>query len=316
MRARTSSWRRISPDSLIPHSKASGQYLNSVLAKIEAEKSGYEEAILLDDHGRVCEGTGENVFVVKDGVIVTPPQTASILDGINRKSVIEIATDLGYKVLERDVARAELVLADEVFLTGTAAELTPMRVDRRHRHRSRHARARSRARSRRRSRTPSTAATRATASGSTSCRCPRAPERALGGFGPDTANTVEDMQVQIYDTTLRDGMQGEGMSLSAEEKLRVAHALDEPRRPPDRGRLPELEPEGGGRVRSARAGVVRARPGRRLRDDPPPRRGGGRGSRPAPARRQLRAGLHARRQDVAAAPREGHPRRPRGEPAR
>jgi branched-chain amino acid aminotransferase len=127
VRARTSSWRRISPDSLIPHSKASGQYLNSVLAKIEATKSGYEEAILLDDHGRVCEGTGENVFVVKDGEIVTPGQTASILDGINRKSVIEIARDLGYKVTERDVARSELALADEVFLTGTAAELTPMR---------------------------------------------------------------------------------------------------------------------------------------------------------------------------------------------
>jgi branched-chain amino acid aminotransferase len=127
VRARTSSWRRISPESLIPQSKASGQYLNSVLAKIEAEKSGYEEAILLNDHGHVCEGTGENVFVVKNGVIVTPPMTASILDGINRKSVIEIARDLGYTVIERDVARAELALADEVFLTGTAAELTPMR---------------------------------------------------------------------------------------------------------------------------------------------------------------------------------------------
>jgi branched-chain amino acid aminotransferase len=127
VRARTSSWRRISPDSLIPQSKASGQYLNSVLAKIEATKSGYEEAILLDDHGRVCEGTGENVFVVKEGVIYTPPMTASILDGINRKSVITIARDLGYQVVERDIARAELPLADEVFLTGTAAELTPMR---------------------------------------------------------------------------------------------------------------------------------------------------------------------------------------------
>ena len=126
VRARTSSWRRISPDSLIPHSKASGQYLNSVLAKIEAQKSGYEEAILLDDHGHVCEGSGENVYVVKEGVIYTPPQTASILDGINRKSVIEIARDLGYTLIERDVARAELALADEVFLTGTAAELTPM----------------------------------------------------------------------------------------------------------------------------------------------------------------------------------------------
>jgi branched-chain amino acid aminotransferase len=127
IRARTSSWRRISPESLVPHSKASGQYLNSVLAKIEAVKSGYEEAILLDDHGHVCEGTGENVFVVKDGVIYTPPQTASILDGISRKSIIQIARDLGYELVERDIARAELALADEVFLTGTAAELTPMR---------------------------------------------------------------------------------------------------------------------------------------------------------------------------------------------
>jgi branched-chain amino acid aminotransferase len=127
VRARVSSYRRISADSLIPHSKASGQYLNSVLAKIEATKSGYEEAILLDDLGHVCEGTGENVFVIKDGVIYTPPQTAGILDGINRKSCIQIARDLGYELVERDIARAELALADEVFLTGTACELTPLR---------------------------------------------------------------------------------------------------------------------------------------------------------------------------------------------
>ena len=127
VRARVSSWRRISPDSLIPHAKASGQYLNSVLAKIESMKAGYEEAIMLDHRGVVCEGTGENVFVVKDGAVCTPPQTASILDGINRKSVMEIARDLGYEVVERDIARAELGLADEVFLTGTAAELVPIR---------------------------------------------------------------------------------------------------------------------------------------------------------------------------------------------
>ncbi|MHB1568595.1 MAG: branched-chain amino acid transaminase [Solirubrobacteraceae bacterium] len=127
VRAKVSSWRRISSDSLIPHAKASGQYLNSVLAKIEATKSGYEEAILLDAHGFVCEGTGENVFVVRDGVIMTPPQTAGILDGISRRSIIEIARDLGYEVVERDVARAELYLADEVFLSGTAAELVPVR---------------------------------------------------------------------------------------------------------------------------------------------------------------------------------------------
>lgn len=127
VRAKVSSWRRISPDSLIPAAKATGQYLNSVLAKIESHKSGYEEAILLDDHGYVCEGTGENLFVVRDGVIHTPPTTASILDGINRKSAIEIARDLGHEVVERNIARSELYLADEVFCTGTAAELTPIR---------------------------------------------------------------------------------------------------------------------------------------------------------------------------------------------
>jgi branched-chain amino acid aminotransferase len=127
VRAKVSSWRRISPDSLIPHAKASGQYLNSVLAKIEVHKAGYEEAILLDDHGHVNEGSGENIFVVRDGTIITPPQTASILDGINRKSAIQIARDLGFEVVERDIARAELYLADEVYVTGTAAELTPVR---------------------------------------------------------------------------------------------------------------------------------------------------------------------------------------------
>jgi branched-chain amino acid aminotransferase len=127
VRARVSSWRRISPDSLIPMSKASGQYLNSVLAKIEASKSGYEEAILLDDKGYVCEGTGENLYIVRDGVIATPGVTNAILWGINRMSILEIARDLGYQVVERDVARSELVLADEVFMSGTAAELTPVR---------------------------------------------------------------------------------------------------------------------------------------------------------------------------------------------
>jgi branched-chain amino acid aminotransferase len=127
VRAKVSSWRRISPDSLIPQAKASGQYLNSVLAKIESLKAGYEEAILLDDTGRVCEGTGENVYVVRDGIIATPGQHNSILDGITRRSVIQIARDLGYTVVERDVARAEMYLSDEVFMSGTAAELVPVR---------------------------------------------------------------------------------------------------------------------------------------------------------------------------------------------
>jgi branched-chain amino acid aminotransferase len=127
IRAKVSSWRRISPGSLIPASKASGQYLNSVLAKIESQKAGYEEAILLDDHNNVCEGSGENIFVVWEGRLITPPPAASILDGISRKSVIQIARDLGLEVIERNIARAELYLADEVFMTGTAAELVPVR---------------------------------------------------------------------------------------------------------------------------------------------------------------------------------------------
>jgi branched-chain amino acid aminotransferase len=127
VRAKVSSWRRIGPDALLPTAKATGQYLNSVLAKVEASKAGYEEGILLDVHGNVSEGTGENIFVVRDGKIVTPPFTASILSGINRASAMQIARDLGYELVEQDVARGELYIADEVFLTGTAAELTPVR---------------------------------------------------------------------------------------------------------------------------------------------------------------------------------------------
>ncbi|HET7053008.1 MAG TPA: branched-chain amino acid transaminase [Solirubrobacterales bacterium] len=127
IRAKVSSWRRISPAGLVPHAKASGQYLNSILAKTESQKAGYEEAILLDERGFVCEGSGENICLVRDGEIVTPPHVAAILDGVNRKSVIQIARDLGYSVVERDVARSELYIAEEVFLTGTAAELVPVR---------------------------------------------------------------------------------------------------------------------------------------------------------------------------------------------
>jgi branched-chain amino acid aminotransferase len=126
VRAKVSSWRRISPDSLIPHAKASGQYLNNVLAKVESLNAGYQEAILLDDHGHVCEGTGENIYIVTGGEIVTPGHHNSILDGITRRSVIQIAQDLGYPVVERNIARAEMYLAEEVFLTGTAAELVPV----------------------------------------------------------------------------------------------------------------------------------------------------------------------------------------------
>lgn len=127
IRAMVSSWQRISGGSAIPAAKASAHYLNSVLAKLEAQRAGYEEAILLDSRGMVSEGTGENVFIVVDGVVSTPSLVSSILDGITRRSVMAIAADLGLTVAERDISRQELYLADEVFVTGTAAELTPIR---------------------------------------------------------------------------------------------------------------------------------------------------------------------------------------------
>ena len=127
VRAKVSSWRRISGAGLIPQAKASGQYLNSILAKTEAAKAGYEEAILLDERGFVCEGSGENIFLVREGVIVTPSPVSAILEGVTARSVVQIARDLGYRVRIRDIARGELYLADEVFFTGTATELAPVR---------------------------------------------------------------------------------------------------------------------------------------------------------------------------------------------
>ncbi|HCG99838.1 MAG TPA: branched chain amino acid aminotransferase [Actinobacteria bacterium] len=132
IKAMISSFRRIDPNSLPPAAKATGQYINSILAKLEAIYSNYEEAILLDSRGFVSEGTGENIFVVKNGVIHTPSTAASILEGITRDTVIELARDMGYEVIERDLVRSDLFLADELFVTGTAAEITPIReVDKR-----------------------------------------------------------------------------------------------------------------------------------------------------------------------------------------
>lgn len=127
IRAKISSWRRISPETLIPYAKAGGQYLNSILAKVEAHNAGYDEALLLDHVGNVCEGTGENIFVVRDGVISTPPMSSSILEGISRDSIIKIASDMGHEVVIREIAADELPIADEIFLTGTAAEMVPVR---------------------------------------------------------------------------------------------------------------------------------------------------------------------------------------------
>src|SRR4051794_20263818 len=127
VRAAVSSWRRIDSSAVIPAAKATGQYLNSILAKIEADKAGYEEGILLDNRGYLCEGTGENLFLVKGGRVFTPGFANDILEGVNRLAVIEILRDQGYEVVERDIARGELYRADEIFMTGTAAELTPIR---------------------------------------------------------------------------------------------------------------------------------------------------------------------------------------------
>jgi branched-chain amino acid aminotransferase len=127
IRARVASWRRMNGDSFVPESKATGQYLNSILAKIEATKAGYEEAILLDQRGFVAEGSGENIFLVKDGRIHTPSLAGGILEGITRNSVIQIARDLGHEVVERDITRTELSQADELFATGTAAEIAAIR---------------------------------------------------------------------------------------------------------------------------------------------------------------------------------------------
>jgi branched-chain amino acid aminotransferase len=127
IRVKVSSWKRVGPNT-IPHaSKATGIYLNSMLAVTEANRAGYDEAILLTDDGFIADGSGENVFVVKDGKIATPPLSTSILPGITRDSVIQIAQDLGYTVDEKNLIRSDLISADEVFMTGTAAEVTPIR---------------------------------------------------------------------------------------------------------------------------------------------------------------------------------------------
>ena len=127
IRAKISSWQRIPPN-VVPHvSKATGVYLNSMLAVTEANNAGYDEAILLTPEGTVADGSGENIFVVRDGVIYTPDLATGILPGITRDTITQIAQDLGHTVLEKALIRSDLYLADEVFMTGTAAEVTPLR---------------------------------------------------------------------------------------------------------------------------------------------------------------------------------------------
>jgi branched-chain amino acid aminotransferase len=123
-----SSWRQRGMNAMPPTAKTTGNYTNSSLAKIEALDHGYDEAILLNEVGHVCEGTGENIFIVRDGVILTPPVSDGILDGITRDAVIRMADDFGIIVRERSLVRTDLYLADEMFMCGTAAEVVPVRV--------------------------------------------------------------------------------------------------------------------------------------------------------------------------------------------
>lgn len=126
-----SSWNRMAPNTFPALAKATANYMNSILIREEAAADGYAEGIALDVHGYVSEGSGENIFLVRDGRITTPPLGASVLAGITRDSILQLASDLGYEVIETLIPREALYVADEVFFTGTAAEVTPIRsIDR------------------------------------------------------------------------------------------------------------------------------------------------------------------------------------------
>ena len=127
IRAKVSSIQSLDHTALARAAKATGQYLNSILAKVEVTNSGYDEAIMLTAHGHVAEGSGENIFVVRNGVLMTPPPSDGVLEGITRESVMQIARAEGIEVQERTMARSDLVIADELFFTGTAAEIVPIR---------------------------------------------------------------------------------------------------------------------------------------------------------------------------------------------
>lgn len=127
IRAKVSSFMRANPNSGMARGKLMGQYINSILAKREVMKAGYQEAILLDAHGLVTEASGENIFMVRDGAVFTPPLDSAILAGITRDSVITVLREAGYTVHERTFTRDDMYIADEIFFTGTAAEITPVR---------------------------------------------------------------------------------------------------------------------------------------------------------------------------------------------
>ena len=127
VKAKTSSWVRIGTNMIPTGTKACGVYINSSLAKVEALKGGYDEAILLNEHGEVAEGSGENVFIVREGTLLTPPLSAGVLRGITREAILTFAADLDLDVAESRLLRQDLYVADEAFYTGTAAEVVPIR---------------------------------------------------------------------------------------------------------------------------------------------------------------------------------------------
>lgn len=132
IRVHTSSWHRLGGGSVPATAKVCGDYLNSALAVMEAKLNGFDETVMLNELHMVAEGSGENLFIVRDGMIQTPPLNAGILPGITRASVMKLAKDMGHEVVEQNIARSELYMADEIFFTGTAAEVTPIKeVDRR-----------------------------------------------------------------------------------------------------------------------------------------------------------------------------------------
>ena len=120
------SWRKFSDTSTPPQAKMGGNYLNSIIATQEAKRNGFDEAILLDQNGNVSEAPGENIFIVREGQLITPSLNSSALEGITRDAIIKIGRDLDMDVIERDITRSELLMSDEIFLTGTAAEITPI----------------------------------------------------------------------------------------------------------------------------------------------------------------------------------------------
>ena len=124
--AGVASWRKFSDTSTPAQAKMGGNYLNSIIATQEAKRNGFDEAILLDHNGKVSEAPGENIFIVRDGQLLTPSLASSALEGITRDAIIKIAKDLDIDFVERDIARSELIISEEIFLTGTAAEIIPI----------------------------------------------------------------------------------------------------------------------------------------------------------------------------------------------